>query len=263
MVYEGMTIGSQAGRVFFSDESGLSLYDAQYVKLGIGSSNLFGCVSVNKKSYCILNKQYTKEEYGELAPKIIKQMKEVPYIDKQGRKYFYGEFFPTELSAFAYNETLAQQYYPLTKEEALKTGYSWKNIAPQEYKITLDAKDLPDHIKDAPDSILDKVIGCIKCGHAFRLIAQELDFHRKMNVPLPRECFQCRLQEKIKNQPNPTRYFKRNCRCAGSGSENGIYKNESGHSHGFGHCLNEFETFYAPDRPEIVYCKECYQAEVQ
>jgi len=25
---------------------------------------------------------------------------------------------------------------------------------------------------------------------------------------------------------------------------------------------NEFETAYAPDRPEIVYCEKCYQQEV-
>ncbi len=27
-------------------------------------------------------------------------------------------------------------------------------------------------------------------------------------------------------------------------------------------CPNEFQTAYAPDRTEIVYCEQCYQAEV-
>jgi hypothetical protein len=27
-------------------------------------------------------------------------------------------------------------------------------------------------------------------------------------------------------------------------------------------CQNEFETPYAPARPEIVYCEQCYQTEV-
>jgi len=27
-------------------------------------------------------------------------------------------------------------------------------------------------------------------------------------------------------------------------------------------CTNEFETPYAPDRPEIVYCEECYNKEI-
>ena len=31
---------------------------------------------------------------------------------------------------------------------------------------------------------------------------------------------------------------------------------------GGGKCTNEFETSYAPERPEIVYCESCYQKEV-
>lgn len=27
-------------------------------------------------------------------------------------------------------------------------------------------------------------------------------------------------------------------------------------------CTNEFETSYAPDRPEIIYCEGCYNNEV-
>ena len=36
------------------------------------SSNLFGCVGLRNKSYCIFNKQYSKEEYLELVPTINK-----------------------------------------------------------------------------------------------------------------------------------------------------------------------------------------------
>ncbi|MFA6258551.1 MAG: hypothetical protein WCX79_02530, partial [Candidatus Paceibacterota bacterium] len=80
------------------------------------SSNLFGSIAIRSKSYCILNKQYTKEEYEELVPRIIKHMNDMPYIDSKGRIYKYGEFFPPELSPFCYNETIAQEYFPLTKE---------------------------------------------------------------------------------------------------------------------------------------------------
>ena len=44
--------------------------------------------------------------------------------------------------------------------------------------------------------------------------------------------------------------------------ERGLYKNFVDHSHGARHCPNEFETSYAPDRAEIVYCESCYQVEV-
>ncbi|MBI4059569.1 hypothetical protein HY406_00725, partial [Candidatus Giovannonibacteria bacterium] len=66
------------------------------------SQSLFACIGLRNKSYCILNKQYTKEEYEKLVPKIIEHMNQMPYIDKKGRVYKYGEFFPPELSPFSY-----------------------------------------------------------------------------------------------------------------------------------------------------------------
>jgi hypothetical protein len=71
----------------------------------------FGCVGLHdNEQYCIFNKQYTKEQYEELVPKIIEHMQ------KAGE---WGEFFPASLSPFGYNETHAQEYYPMTREEAL------------------------------------------------------------------------------------------------------------------------------------------------
>lgn len=37
----------------------------------------------------------------------------------------WGEFFPTELSTFGYNETVAQEYFPLTEEEVKAQGWKW------------------------------------------------------------------------------------------------------------------------------------------
>jgi hypothetical protein len=34
------------------------------------------------------------------------------------------------------------------------------------------------------------------------------------------------------------------------------------HFHGKEKCKVEFETSYAPERPEIIYCEKCYQREV-
>jgi len=59
-------------------------------------SNIFGCIGLRSKKYCILNKQYTKEEYEKLIPKIIEHMNDMPYEDKKGRVYKFGEFFPFE-----------------------------------------------------------------------------------------------------------------------------------------------------------------------
>jgi hypothetical protein len=231
-------------------------------------ANLFGCIGFRSKQYCILNKQYTKEEYEELVPRIIKHMNEMPYVDSRGRVYKYGEFFPPDLSPFAYNETIAQEYFPLTKEQALAQGYRWRDPDPKAYTITKKPGDLPDHIRDVRDDILQETIGCAhegtcnhQCPTAFKVIPQELQFYRRMNLPLPRLCPNCRHYERLA-QRNPLKLWHRKCQCAGQKSENGVYQNTAKHQHGDGHCPHEFETSYAPDRKEIVYCEQCYNAEV-
>ncbi len=74
------------------------------------SSHLFWCVGLRNASYCILNRQYTKEEYETLVPKIIEHMMTTGE---------WGEFFPSSLSPFGYNETVAQEYFPMSREEVL------------------------------------------------------------------------------------------------------------------------------------------------
>ena len=70
----------------------------EYALYCSNSSNLFGCVGVKKKEYCILNKQYSKEEYEDLRTRIAEQMLTMPYKDSKGYEYPYGEFLPVEFS---------------------------------------------------------------------------------------------------------------------------------------------------------------------
>ena len=233
-------------------------YDSSYCDTCEDSNNLFGCVGLKNKSYCILNKQYSKEEYEALLPKIIGQMNEAPFVDKKGREYIYGEFFPSEFSPFCYNETVAEEYFPLTKEEAIKDGYLWKDAEGRNYQFTISNSEIPDQIKGVSDSILNEIIECGHaknkcsegCTEAFRIIQQELDFLKKMNLPLPRFCPNCRHAERFR-QKNPLKLWKRNCMCK-----------LAGHEHGGRSCVEEFETTYSPDRPEIVFCEKCYLAEI-
>ena len=228
------------------------------------SENLFGCVGINKNQYCILNKQYTKEQYEELVPKIIQHMNDMPYIDSKGRVYKYGEFFPAELSPFCYNETIAQEYFPLTKEEAIEQGYKWKDREERNYTIDIKNEDIPDDIKEVNESIIGKVIECEhkgtcneQCTEAFKIIPQELQFYQRMNLPLPHLCPNCRHYQRLK-QRNPLKLWHRTCMCGSAGLPQSTTK----HFHGDEPCTVEFETSYSPDSPEIVYCEKCYQGEV-
>ena len=230
--------------------------------------NCFMSWGLRNKQYCIRNQQYTKEEYEKLIPKIIEHMNEMPYVDKKKRIYKYGEFFPTEFSPFAYNETMAQEYLPFTKEEILEWGYSWKNPEAKEHNVTIQPQNLPNHIKDITDDILNQIIGCEhkgkcneNCSVAFRIIPQELEFYRKQNLSFPRLCPNCRHYQRIK-QRNPLKLWHRKCTCSGTKSDNGIYQNTAEHFHKPGRCPNEFETSYALERLETVYCEQCYSVEV-
>src|SRR5258706_484246 len=78
--------------------------------------NLFGCVGLRSAEYCILNKQYSKEEYFDTIEKIKQQMTTVPYVDTVGRSYSYGEMFPPELCMWPFNESTSYEWNPLSKE---------------------------------------------------------------------------------------------------------------------------------------------------
>ncbi|MDP3762581.1 MAG: hypothetical protein Q8Q97_00720, partial [bacterium] len=84
LLYEVFDTGVQGSKLCF----GAIIYggfDVYYSYNCHGSNNLFACVGLRNKSYCILNKQYTKEEYEKLMPRIIEHMNQMPYTDKKGR----------------------------------------------------------------------------------------------------------------------------------------------------------------------------------
>ncbi len=216
------------------------------------SEHLFGCVGLKNVKYCILNKQYSKEEYEEIISKLVEKMKE------RGE---YGEFFPAALSTFCYNESVAQDEYPLSKKQVISMGLRWQdNFTKTEGKETL--QEIPDDINDVPDRITENVLACTVCNRNYRIVEEELKFYKQNRIPIPRVCFFCRLTRLYKER-GPVHLWSRKCQCAGVKSENSVYKNTASHQHhGENHCPNEFETSYSPERKEIVYCEECYQTEV-
>ncbi|MEK7187727.1 MAG: hypothetical protein AAB691_02685 [Patescibacteria group bacterium] len=236
--------------------------DYYYVDGCHSSENVFGCVGLKKAKYCILNKEYSKEEYETLLPKIKAHMDEMPYVDKNGVSYKFGEFFPSELSYFGYNESVATDHFPLTQDEAQKKNFNWrKEVSVTTGKETIQSEDLPDAIRDVNEDILKEILACKDCGRNYRIVPQELQFYKRMQIPLPRRCFFCRHKSRTLLR-NPFQLWSRECLCGGPTSKNEVYKNTAAHFHGTDSCPNTFETSYAPDRPEIVYCEACYNAEV-
>ncbi len=103
-----------------------------------------------------------------------------------------------------------------------------KDYISQTYKV-------PEKIIEVEDSICDEILACEETGKNFKIQKVELDFYRKMNLPIPKYCPDVRHFKRLQLR-NPRKLCGRKCmKC-------GFY----------------IETTYSPDRPEKIYCEECY-----
>jgi hypothetical protein len=244
LIYESIATSFMTSRDYFTYIC-IGSKECEYSFMCKNCSNCFACIGLKNSQYCIFNKQYKKEEYFEMIDKIKKHMNDMPYVDIKGRVYKYGELFPYEMSPFGYNETNANEYFSISKEEAVKRGYPWKDKEEKNYNITIDSNNLPDDINEVAESIFNEIISCPNdgkqeylCSTAYRIIPEELQFLKQKNLPLPRYCPNCRHFQRLEYR-NYFKLYSRSC----------MNKN----------CQNVFNTTYAPDRPEIIYCEKCYQ----
>lgn len=232
LCYDSCVVGADSRGLFFDYNVVSNCTDILYsTYCSQGCSTLFGCVGLRRSKHCILNKQYSPEEYESFVCRIIDHMKETGE---------WGGFFPSEYSFFGYNETMAQTFFPLTKEECLRRGYQWCDYeAPIEATRIIPAAQLPDSSADVPGDILNWTIVCEVSGKPFKIIKQELDFYRRHRLPIPRRHPNQRHADRYALK-NPFWLFDRTCMK----------------------CSKPKQTSYAPERPEIVYCEECYLKEV-
>ncbi|MFA5076666.1 MAG: hypothetical protein WC480_04615 [Patescibacteria group bacterium] len=213
--------------------------DCYYCDTCVSCHDCFGCTGLKHKSFCLLNKQYSETEYRQLREKAISQMQ------KAGE---WGQFFPAQYSPFAYNETIACDLYPLTKEEVLKRGWRWQDNLPGTFgKETV--KEVADNIKDITEQIIKEVLVCQNCQKNYKIIPQELALYHKQGLPVPDSCFNCRHLKRWQSR-NPRKLWTRQCDCR-----------ETKHEHQE-RCSNRFETPYPSTKLEKVYCEECYQKEI-
>jgi len=259
--YEWSTIWYKVDKCLFCSDLWDNSSDCLYsICCFWNCSNLFWCVWLRNKSYCILNKQYTKQQYEELVPKIIEYMIE---------SWEWWEFFPSSISPFWYNETEAADYFPIqkkwilwchselvsesTKESTtdpeINSGWQllhWDTFNWSTYQAPLPnvekiipANKLPYDIKDIPDDILNWAIECEITMKPYRIIKSELEFYRKHDLPIPKKHPDERHLDRLKLR-NPRKLFARKC----------------------DRCWIDIKTTYSPDRKELVLCEKCYEGEV-
>lgn len=151
-----------------------------------------------------------------------------------------GEFFSIAQSPYGYNETNALEFYPLTKEEAQLRGWKWRDELPYTTgQQTVEHSAIAASIHEVPDSIVDEILCCTTCNRNYRIVNQELKFYKDMGVPIPQKCPDCRNKRRLARR-NPHVLYQRPC----------------------SKCNAQMYTTYSPNRPESVYCEQCYLAEV-
>ena len=161
---------------------------SEYCDQCLEADYCFGCVSLRKKKYCILNKQYAKEEYESLKEKIISDMK------ARGE---YGKFPPYSLGLCPYNFSTAAIYFPEAAKEYVEArGGYWEENSDQKIE-GMPTAELPDLIADTDLSISKQALVCPVTGWRYNIAPAELQFLQRKNIALPRVHFDVRTKERL------------------------------------------------------------------
>jgi hypothetical protein len=232
--------GGRDSELIYETTAGASSYDVsfcvrtsgcQHVRYSLftnSSKHVFGSVGLRHATHCILNKEYRKDEYEALMPKIVEHMRTTGE---------WGEFFPSSCALFPYNDTVAQEYFPLTEERAHALGYRWQ--LEEERSAKEQAYGIPDTIDQVRDDVTKETLCCETCRHNYKIVPLELAFYRDRKIPLPHHCPDCRhaVRFSCKNPPSvhPSR-------CSNCGAP--------------------MVTSYPEDTDMRIVCESCYLKEV-
>lgn len=230
--YNCCIVGEGAHRLLcccFTGFDASDIYYSYYCTRGV--RDLFACIGLQKKQYCIFNKQYTRAQYQELSKRIIEHMRATGE---------WGSYFPPQFSPFGYNESLAFNYFPLTREEVLRRGWQWSDFeAPVKARSVISAEQIPDQISRVEDNIVDLAVTCETSGKPFKIIAKELENYRRANLPVPHRHPEERHRDRLHLR-----------------QEYGLWDRPCAQ------CCTVVPAAYAPDSDAIVYCEECYRVKV-
>lgn len=197
--------------------------DLWYCDNCVNCSDCFGCVGLKNKKHCLFNVQLTPAAY---------QAAKHECIDRMRRSGEFGRFFPAGHSPFAYNESTAMDFFPLSREEITKNGYRYR--------------DLTEVVDEAGGKQLEsrpvvfqggEIIRCANCRGRYRIVKKELSLYEQFGLPVPENCPDCRLQKRI-DRRNPCMLISRNC----------------------SQCGREIETAYDEKAAPVIHCEECFVA---
>ncbi|MFN8389933.1 MAG: hypothetical protein U0136_06560 [Bdellovibrionota bacterium] len=151
--------------------------DVIYSTNCFSSANLFGCTGMKRNQNCILNRQYSEAEYQVYARRLVAHMRETGE---------WGRYFPSSISPFPINSSVAFEYSPITEEKARSLGYRWLDDDPTASGRGQNASQ--------PDGANPH---CVVSGKAFRITKQERELCDRLGVPLPTKSPDVRQKERM------------------------------------------------------------------
>lgn len=217
-----------------SEHCALSLYTVYSQNV----SDTFGCIGLKKWNNCIMNTAYSRQEYELLAWKMAEHMM------ASGE---WGEFFPIQMSPFGYNETVAQEYFPISQDTSEQYWWNWKQDEETSsyHGAYYEARDISQYDEKIVgyevaqkniDEVLSWILLCEITKRPFKIIKQELAFYIENSIPLPRKHPDVRHQDRFL-QCNQRKLYEREC----------------------AECKKKIITTYPPESPERVVCEACYR----
>lgn len=212
-IYSSVSIRDNCSQIFFSSNCWASS-QLWYCDNCSQCHDCFACVGLKHKRFCIFNVQYTESEYRKLFSVWREAMLE------RGE---WGLFFPIEHSPFCYDDSAAQDFFPLTREELKNKG--WKISPDQETPIPVT--------KNSDDKF------CEICDRPYRVIDAELKLYKKFNIPPASECPDCRLTRKLKTR-SPYQLDEKICQL----------------------CENPVLTNISSSSAKVIWCEPCFIKEV-
>ncbi|MDA1038607.1 MAG: hypothetical protein O2877_02885 [bacterium] len=212
-----------------------SCYSCQNVEYSMQCYNcedLFGCVGLNRKRFCIFNKQYTEDEYYKKLDEVKTNMLE------RGE---YGDFFPLSFSPCYFFATPALAWL-IDEKDAEQLGAAMYDLDSMGARGDIDSNapmtdvsELPDHVKDFGEwsgkALKDKLE-----GKRFAYIKPEITLYQKLNIAPPLENPMLRLRN-LSFEVNSA--IPMEVTCAKTGKKLRVAKNKM-----------------YPDRK--IYCREAY-----
>ena len=156
--------------------------------------NCFGCIGLNRKKFCIFNKQYTEDAYWLKLDELKCRM-----LDRGE----YGEFFPVSFAPVYFLDSGAAQYF--LADEVLAKQLNARLYEPESNGACGDAVDVATmrQLSDIPDCIdamvptewVGKAIYDKNMRRRFTFLPQEIAFYEKHKIAAPAKHFIGRIQD--------------------------------------------------------------------